>query len=141
MSKNNIYDLTIIVMMYFVFTFDLPEMESIIKKYKLVYCPTQKSLFLDHLILCLLYKSSKKGKIVEAKRAEKRDLKSFLIISFPHLYPDVHAIENFCIALVEPLESWFIASLDLSNINHICHHDCTIILIRKEFSFSPDHYH
>lgn len=56
--------------MYFVFIFDLLKIESITKKYKLVSCFAQKPLFLNYLILYLLYKSKKKGKAIKIKLLE-----------------------------------------------------------------------
>ena len=65
--ENNIYDFTIITIMHFVLIFDLLKMKSTAKKYKLVYCSIQKPLLLDYLILCPLYKSNKKDKIIEVE--------------------------------------------------------------------------
>lgn len=39
MLENNVYNLTIVAMIYLVLMFDLQKMESTAKKYKLIYCP------------------------------------------------------------------------------------------------------
>lgn len=136
MPENDIYDLTIVAMMHFVFTFDLPEMESTMKKYELVFCLAQKPLLLDHLLVCPSHRGSKKGKAIEVELLEERDSKSLLTTFFWRLCPSICAAKNFCVALVEPLESRFTASPDFSDINHVCCHACAVILIEKKFGFS-----
>lgn len=135
--ENDIYDLTIAVMMRFVLTFDLQEMKSTTKKYELVCRPAQKPLLLDHLVLCPSHKSNKKGKAIKAELPEERGPENPLTISSLQLRPGVCAAENFCVALVEPPKSRFTISPGLSDINHICRHACAVILMEKEFGFSP----
>ena len=64
--------------------------------------------------------------------------KSSLALFLPQICPDVNVVESFLIALVEPSESRYIISLSLSNINYICHHARAIILVDKDFGFSPE---
>lgn len=136
MLENDVYNLTIAAMIRFVLTFDLSERESTAKKYELVCCPVQKPLLLDHLISCSSHRDNKKGKTIEAELQEKKDPESHLTISSLQLHLGVCIAENFCVVLVEPPESRFTASLDLSDIDHVCRHACAVISIEKKFGFS-----
>lgn len=78
-------------------------MESTAKKYKLVYCPTQKLLFLDHLVLFLLYRDKKKGKSIKVELPKERNLEIPLITSSPQLRLGVCTAKTFILRLLNPL--------------------------------------
>lgn len=78
-SKNNIDDLTFIAIMYFVFIFDLSEMQLTAKKYKLVYCLTYFQQILNYHILYLLH-GNIISKVIKVELPKTKNFKNLLII-------------------------------------------------------------
>lgn len=82
--ERNIYNFTIVKIIYSVFIFGLQDMKYSNKKYKLMYYLDQKLLFLEDLILCLyVYRDNEKDcKVIKVpKILEKKKAKSLFIIS------------------------------------------------------------
>lgn len=125
---GNIYELMVTAMMRSVFIFKIKDMESKSKKYELIYCLSRKPLLLEDHVLYIYIDSWKNGKVVDTEILE-REAKSSLTLSLPQLHLDIHALENLCIALIEPPESRFFVSPDLYNVEHIYCNACAIISI------------
>ena len=133
MPESNIYELTILAIMRFVLTFNLSNGIAETTKLGLVCCPGRKSISLFNLKPYGFPDRKSDNMPVIPKMPEE----SPFTISSPQLTPGVRAADNFCIALIDPLESRFFASESLSNINHIRRHACAVIELDKEFDFSP----
>lgn len=132
-SEGNIYNLIISAMMHSVLTFSLNNNILEITKLGLVYRPDWKSLSLFNLEP-YRFSDRKSDDIPVISEMAKESL---LTISSSRLTQDVCAGSNFSIALVNPLESRFIASEGLFDIDHIRRYACAVIELDKEFNFSP----
>ncbi len=133
MSKGDIYDLTISAMICLVLTFSLSNGIAETTKFRLVCRPGQKSLLLFNLEpYGFPDRKSDNMPVIPEMLEESR-----LTISSPRLTPGVRAADDFCVALVEPPKSRFIASKGLSDIDHIHRHARAVIELDKKFDFSP----
>lgn len=133
---DNIYKLTVLAMMCFVFVFKIEDIESKNKKYELVCHLGWKLLLLENLVPYIYIDNKKDGKAIDAK-IPKREVKSSLTLSLLQLYPGVYTAKSLCITLIEFSKSWFAANLDLFDVEHICHYACAI----KDICFFSGLYH
>lgn len=132
MPEGNIYDITILAIIYLVLTCSLNNGIVETTKLGLLYRLDQKLLFLFNLEPYRFPDRKLDNMPVIPEMLEK----SSLTISFPQLTLDIRAADNFCIVLVEPLKYQFIASEGLSDIDYICCHVCAVIELDKEFDSS-----
>lgn len=140
MPASNVYKLTITAMMRSIFTFKIEDIESKSKKYELVYCFGRKPLLLEDFIPYMYIDNEKDSKALDVEIAE-REAKSSFTLSLPQLRSGVSVAESLHVVLIEPPESRFAASPDLSDVDHICHHTRTIISIEKNIGFSLGLYY
>ena len=133
MPEGDIYDLTVSAIMRSVLTFSLSNGIAETTKLGLVCRPGRKSLSLFNLEPYGFPDRKSDDMPVIPEMPEE----SPLTIFSPRLTPGVHAADGFCVALVDPPESRFLASEGLSNIDHIRHHARAVIELDKEFDFSP----
>lgn len=132
MLEDDIYNLIILAIMRFVFIFSLNNKIAETTKFGLVCYPSRKLLLLFNF-KPYKFPDRKSNNIPVILEIMKENS---LIISSPQWISDVCTADDFCVVLVEPPESWFIAGKSLSDINYICYHASTVIELDKKFDFS-----
>lgn len=128
MPQEEIYKLTIAMLICSVLTFDITK--SIVETWKLalICCKTETPLVLHNY----------KAYMSLAKTLKKIPpilIQTVIDFAFPWLAPGIRASNDFNIILVDPPESRFIASKGLSNADHTCRYAQTVIALNKALDF------
>lgn len=133
MLQEEVYEITVAVLLHCVLTFDLYEGIEQLVKLLLVYQKAQKPLNLG------FYEAYVNN--TTTLPLSEIEYKSSINVASPWLTSSICMASTFDKALVESRELQFVSSPSLSNNQYNCHHACKVIVINKEFGIYPDPYY